>query len=291
MKPAKYIFYILLTLLSIGCANNYQKFYVQRIPSNELTNLDLLKSDQTPNVFSTDNINRDVNILRSKRYLVIGTSEFNAQFENIDNAKEVAKSIGATIVLLSSTYTNTQSAVVPFFLPNTSTTTSSGIVSAPYAPSATYSGTSTTYGTSVVPFVVNNRRYDQIAVYFAQSKIKPKVGIYFNDLSDKERKEFGQNTGVIVQTVIENSPAFLANIINGDLITKIDGNEVVNTSTLLKELSNKRIGEKISFTIVRNGKLVQVSLITSDSYNWNEKKSIRSRLLPYIFVFCQHNGG
>jgi S1-C subfamily serine protease len=89
----------------------------------------------------------------------------------------------------------------------------------------------------------------------------------FSDLTDKERKEYGQNTGVIIQTVIENSPAFLANIINGDLILKFDNNDVVNTNSLMKLIGDKKLGEKVSFTLIRNGKVIDISLITSDSYN------------------------
>jgi membrane-associated protease RseP (regulator of RpoE activity) len=267
MKILKFIFYIFSCIVLSGCANNYQKFYVQRIPSGDLNNLNLLKKDQIPNIYTSNNLNRDINALRSKRYSVIGTSEFNAQFEKTDNAIDVAKSIGATIVLISNTYTDTQSAVVPFFMPNTTTTTTTGMISSPYSSPSTFSGTSTAYGTSVVPFVVNNRRYDQVAVYFAQSNVKPKVGIFFNDLTDKERKEYGQNTGVVIQTVIENSPAFLANIVNGDLILKFDNRDVVNSNNLIKLIGDKKLGEKISFTLLRNGKMIEISLTTSDSYN------------------------
>jgi len=267
MKILKFISYAFFVVVLTGCANNYQKFYVQRIPSNQLNNLNLLKKDQVPALYTSNNLNRDINALRGKRFAVIGSSEFNAKFENTDNAIEVAKSIGATIVLITNSYTDTQSAVVPFFLPNTSTTTTSGMIGSPYGSPSTFSGTSTTYGTSVVPFVVNNRRYDQIAVYLAQSNIKPKVGIYFNDLTDKERKEYGQNTGVIVQTVIENSPAFLANIVNGDLILKLDNKEVVNSINLTKLIEDKKVGDKVSFTLLRSGKIVDITLTTSDSYN------------------------
>ncbi len=266
-KNMKLILCIFSFIALTGCANNYQKFYVQRIPSNEIKNLNLLKNEQTPIIYTSNNLNRDINALRSKRYAVIGTSEFNAQIEKTDNAIDVAKSIGATIVLISNTYTDTQSAVVPFFLPNTTTTTTTGMITSPNSFPSTFSGTSTAYGTSVVPFVVNNRRYDQTAVYLAQSSIKPKVGIFFNDLTDKERKEYGQNTGVVVQTVVENSPAFLANIINGDLILKIDNKDVINSNNLVKLIGEKKLGDKVSFTLIRNGNTIEISLITSDSYN------------------------
>lgn len=267
MKILKLIFCTFSFIVLTGCANNYQKFYVQKIPSGDLNNLNLLKKDQAPKIYSTNDIKKDINALRSKRYVVIGTSEFNAQFEKTDKAIDVAKSIGATIVLVNNTYTDTQSAVVPFFLPNTTTTTTTGMISSPYNSPSTFSGTSTAYGTSVVPFIVNNRRYDQVAVYFAQSNIKPKVGILFNDLTDKERKEYGQNTGVIIMTVIENSPAFLANIVNGDLILKFDNKDVVNSNNLVKLIGEKKLDEKATFTLIRNGKIVEISLITSDSYN------------------------
>jgi hypothetical protein len=267
MKKLKFLFYTLSFIVLTGCANNYQKFYVQKIPSGDLNNLNLLKKDQVPNIYSTNDLKKDINALRSKRYAVIGTSEFNAQFEKTDNAIDVAKSIGATVVLITNSYTNTQSAVVPFFLPNTTTTTTTGMISSPYSAPSTFSGTSTAYGSTMMPFIVNNRRYDQTAVYLAQYNTKPKIGIMFSDLTDKERKEYGQNTGVIIQTVIENSPAFLANIINGDLILKFDNNDVVNTNSLMKLIGDKKLGEKVSFTLIRNGKVIDISLITSDSYN------------------------
>lgn len=250
-----------------GCANNYQKFYVQRAPAQEIKNLELLKSSQEPSIFSTNNLDRDLNILRAKRYVVIGSSEFNAQLENTNNAIDVAKSVGATIVLLSSAYTNTQTSVVPFFMPNTTSSTTSGMISNPYGATSNFSGTTTTYGTAVVPVTVNNRRYDQVAVYLAKSQVKPKIGIFFNDLTDKERKAFGQNTGVMVVTVVENSPAFLANIINGDLIIKYNGTDVVNSDGLRKLIDTNNLGEKITFTVIRNGKIQDISLITSNTYN------------------------
>ena len=103
------IILIFLVFFVGGCATSgYKQFYQQYIDVKTLPDLEVLRLGQEPQVYGTDNFDRDIAILRAKRYIVIGASSFNGGHENTKNAATQAKSIGATIVLTNSQYTDTR---------------------------------------------------------------------------------------------------------------------------------------------------------------------------------------
>jgi S1-C subfamily serine protease len=61
----------------------------------------------------------------------------------------------------------------------------------------------------------------------------------------------GAITGVHVQGVVEESPAARAGLQVGDLITAIDGQEIVNPRSLVARIQEKDPGERIRLTVQR----------------------------------------
>lgn len=259
---------LLVTIALSGCATSgYKQFYKPYVDAKTLPQVQLLAEGQEPQVFGTDNFDRDILILQSKGYLLIGQSAFNGGYEDTKNAAEQAKIIGATIVLVSSKYTNTQTTTSPLFLPDNKTTYHSGTASGSTSynsaysgylgnsnTNATYSGTSTTYGTKVVPITTQQRRYDQNAVYFVKSTKKLKIGIKISDLTPEQRATLERNTGVVIKVVFEDSPAFYSNILVGDVLIEFDGQLVKNAQHALKliqDISPEKTFSK--FTVIRNG--------------------------------------
>jgi serine protease Do len=265
----KIIVLSLVILFLTGCAQSgYKKFYNPYVDAKTLPDIELLTQGQEPKVFGTDNFDRDILTLRAKLYIPIGYSSFNGSYEDTKNASAQAKRIGATIVLVNSKYTNTQTTTSTLFLPDNKTTYHSGNASANTTynnsnggylgnsnANAAYSGTSTTYGTKAVPITSHQRRYDQNAVYLVKSTRKPKFGISFNDLNPAQRTDLERNTGVFIIVVIEDSPAFFANVIAGDVLIAVDGHQVINTKQAKRLMGSVSSASSSSeLTIIRKGK-------------------------------------
>jgi hypothetical protein len=251
---------MVLALLLTACASGYQQFYKPYIEPNNLTDVELLQPGEEPKVYGTNDFDKDIRILRSKMYIPIGYSSFNGKYEDESMVKAQAKRVGATVVLVNSQYTNTQTSTAPLFIPNSSTTYSSGSV---YGGGiyGGYSGSSTTYGTTVVPITTQQRRYDQTAVFFVKSTKKLKFGVFINNLNDAQRRELERNTGAVIEIVVEESPAFYSNVLPGDILIMVNGVNVRDAKHALDlmEKVNPNDGAA-TFTVIRNGKKKEISI-------------------------------
>ncbi|MDR0885966.1 MAG: trypsin-like peptidase domain-containing protein [Clostridiales Family XIII bacterium] len=73
--------------------------------------------------------------------------------------------------------------------------------------------------------------------------------------------------GAYVQAVSEDSPAGLAGLKVGDVITKIEGKELETSSALIKSLLGYKPGDKVKLEVQRDGSTIEldVSLASQDS--------------------------
>jgi len=234
---------------------------------------EIIQEGQEPQVYGTDNFERDIRALRAKKYVALGYSSFNGDYEDIKNAQAQAKRVGATIVLVNSKYTNTQTTTSTLFLPDNKTTYHSGSTNA-YSTynnnyggygnvntNTTYSGISTTYGTKAVPITSHQRRFDQTAVYMIKINQKMRIGAYLQDLTPEMRSQHERNTGAFVDIVFEDSAAFYSNILPGDVVISIDGDLVKNTKhaqELMAKVPSTATSSKLE--IIRKGqkKIVEI---------------------------------
>lgn len=247
----------LLALLSImiltSCANPYAQFYRGQPDARTLVQYE--PSAEPLKVYTTDNFDRDIRVLVTKGYFVIGNSSFNAGGNAVTEAQlqEQAKRVGAQVVLVASQYTNTVSGAVPLVLPNNTTSYSSGTATAygsgGYA-TAYGSGTTTTYGTQTVMMPYQTQRFDFGAVYLAKGK--QRVGLYPKPLDDETRKTLGTNKGLIVDLVVEGSPAFMADVLPGDILVSVAGQPVYSLEQYITLLGTLE-GKPVAFEILRNG--------------------------------------
>jgi len=123
-----------------------------------------------------------------------------------------------TTTTQTSTITQTSTATVT--TPTTTTSYSTGTATAygSRGPVTAYgSGTTTTYGstTNYVPITV--QRVDYGAVYFVKQRFG--LGVFIRDLNDSERQDLQTNRGVAVRLVVDDTPAYNADILVGDVIT------------------------------------------------------------------------
>jgi membrane-associated protease RseP (regulator of RpoE activity) len=116
------------------------------------------------------------------------------------------------------------------------------------------SGTTTTYGsqTTYVPITVH--RSDYGALFFIKRRFT--LGAFTRDLNDSERQEHQTNKGVVVRLVADNTPAFDADILVGDVVTAIDGVSVQNSDSF-RDLQREKRGKQALISILRRGQRLE----------------------------------
>lgn len=278
-----------LVLTGSGCATNP---YTQYYQASKATNIpSLLPYSGKTQVFSTtkDSVRRNVDDLMRRGYVAIG----QASFEGGDNYTEQqileqAKAVGADIVLAMGEFAGVQQMVVPYVTVTpgqTSTTYSSGSASAnisgnsqttyqtPYglvnasgagsaSGHASYSGTSTTttsptFQTQMVPVTVN--RYSYSAGFFRRRTYM--FGAYYDAIPTELRQTLQRNAGVIVLLVVDNTPAFRANLLPGDVIISFRGQEIQGPDAL-GDAYERAANEEVEVGVLRKSelKLIKVKI-------------------------------
>ena len=89
------------------------------------------------------------------------------------------------------------------------------------------------------------------------------IGITGVDLELYERQlgvDLKADNGVVVLEVAPNSSASKAKLQNGDVITKIDDQDIANMNSLKKALYKYKKGDKAKLAIVRNGEKAKVDI-------------------------------
>ena len=104
--------------------------------------------------------------------------------------------------------------------------------------SARYSETtvSTTYGTQVIPHARSIDRYDYFASYWV--KVAPgHFGAYVENLTSEQRAAVQRNRGASILAAVRNSPAFEADVLTGDIILSVDGEDVRDAQDFISRVS------------------------------------------------------
>ncbi len=119
----------------------------------------------------------------------------------------------------------------------------------------------------------------ETAVEYAEQLIngeeveRPALGIYMLDVSsayfDRNYyeiiREANVTSGVIVTDFEENSPAKQAGLEVGDIIVKVDGNDVPSNAYLRYYLYRHNVGDEMTLTIIRDGKEKDIKVMLTES--------------------------
>jgi serine protease Do len=94
-----------------------------------------------------------------------------------------------------------------------------------------------------------------------------RLGVYIEDVSGElgEYFEIPGGEGVLVEGVVEDSPAEEAGIKAGDIIYKIDGKEICCTEELVKAISKMETDEETPIVLIRKGDQVTVHAVVEES--------------------------
>ncbi len=77
------------------------------------------------------------------------------------------------------------------------------------------------------------------------------VGVKTLDMPEAAKQEYKVDNGIYVNEVIEDSPAFEAGILSGDIILQIDDNSVVNTNSFFNLISTYVPEDEVQIKILR----------------------------------------
>jgi len=86
-------------------------------------------------------------------------------------------------------------------------------------------------------------------------------------------------SGAIVNNIYENSPAGIAGLLPGDLIIKVDNEEVSDYKHFTRAVGDIRAGETIELTVIRNSKQIMLSALIAS----RKKKEELIELYDYIW--------
>jgi len=94
--------------------------------------------------------------------------------------------------------------------------------------------------------------------------VRPWVGIGLQDLTPELMKPFGvaEKEGALVSQVFEGSPAEKSGLKAGDIVADIDGTKIKTSQDVVREVLKKRVGEKVTFVVLREGKQLEISVTT-----------------------------
>ena len=93
------------------------------------------------------------------------------------------------------------------------------------------------------------------------------LGVVMQNLTPELSKAFGMDLqqGVVISQVIEHSAAKKAGMKVGDVVEKIDGKTVKSASQMRNMVGMMRVGQKMSITVIRNGKEMHLNAIIQNA--------------------------
>jgi hypothetical protein len=253
--------FVFLNLM--GCAvNGFEKYYAPRLGIEALRPR-LLPATGAPSVYTySDTPKEDVLRAQEAGYVQLGTSNFYGPPKTMTSSELLtqAKNVGASMVLIHSQYKDTISGSIPYTVanpPQISTVNTSGTVNAygtgGYA-TGNYSGQSTITspgGTTTYNMPYSVSRNDMVATFWA--KLDPatiRLGVIYAPLPAEVRTRLERNTGLIAIGIIQQSPAFRANILRGDILLKIGGEDVVDVPSFDAQI-HKFAGQTVKIELIR----------------------------------------
>ena len=103
------------------------------------------------------------------------------------------------------------------------------------------------------------------------------LGAEVSGLSEQEAKDLGVPlVGSFVSSIFKDSPADRAGILPGDFITKIDGQDVKDTPTLVQIVGDLPVGKGAEFQILRQGQKVTKTVTIQERVKESEIPKLRT---------------
>lgn len=102
----------------------------------------------------------------------------------------------------------------------------------------------------------------------------PFIGAELADVTDAMAKQLGMDKaeGSIVSNVYYNSPAYLGDLKQFDVIIGIDGKVYNNTQDLIAAIKKRAVGDGVQLNIIRKGAKMDLTVTIGDRNKFNAEK-------------------
>ena len=107
-----------------------------------------------------------------------------------------------------------------------------------------------------------------------QTVKRPYIGIIGTTVDESTIQRYNFPKGVYVRTIEEDSPASQADIKVGDIITKINGEEISSIEQLNRLKNKHAIGDTITLTLIRNGEEKETEVTLQETPDVTEETAI-----------------
>jgi hypothetical protein len=205
---------------------------------------DIIISKSPPQVNLSYDLDADLKHAFEDGYLVLGVSSWVGRTQDPKNVSRFAKKINASIAFVHLRYIETVSGGTQVMM--------MPIIGG-------YGGM--IGGAHPVSF----DKYEQTTYFLA--KVKPEsigLGIHFDPLTPIQARAIGSGKGLSIKAVVRGAPAFDADIIAGDIILTIAGQDVSTADRLIRTKVDCA-GQTVPVEIIRNGQpqILQITMPTA----------------------------
>jgi serine protease Do len=267
---ARVIGSIIILFVLGGCAvNQFKENYqsqLERWPSGEATRL--LPFEGKLKLVTSTNMRSDALRMMENGYLLLGRSKFRGEQVNLKSSEAVAKELGASVVMVEEKFATSETSAVPMseWIPariDTVTETWT-ITQGPNAGQVIERQTTQEvqgeFRTTYIPETIDY--YDYAATYWARSK-PPIFGVLVRAMTDEDRQRAQINRGVVVRAVIKDSPAFAADMLQGDIITQVAGVTITDPDRFFDTVI-ANTGKQVTVELNRKGEAKTITLQIRD---------------------------
>jgi serine protease Do len=95
--------------------------------------------------------------------------------------------------------------------------------------------------------------------------VRPWIGVSMMELNPELAKHIGlapDTKGIVIAQVMENSPAYKAGLMQGDVIRKIDGTPILKPEGIQQAIRARELHSTIMMDILRNGHPISVGVVS-----------------------------
>ncbi|WP_054955913.1 S1C family serine protease [Paenibacillus dakarensis] len=127
-----------------------------------------------------------------------------------------------------------------------------------------------------IGFAIPSKTISEVLDYLKNNKEVPKepvpfIGASLGTLTPQVSQQLGTDVteGSFVDSVVFRSPAYEADLRQYDIVTGADGTKYATAQDLIEFIQSKKVGDKITLNVVRNGKKLDLPITIGDRNEFN----------------------
>jgi hypothetical protein len=228
-------------------------------------------SDGPAKVMMSSDLDADTEDMTLRGYALVGYAAASGSAIRLDAIRERSNSLGAEKVLV---HTRSTGVDVEYQAVTTYSRGGVGVGFTNAWGSGTYGSWTASAktriaqpGISQTEFVPFSQRRFQTQALFWRKRLPGPFGMFTAKIPLTLRASLQRNTGAFVFAIEDDSPAFFANILPGDLVIGVDGEEIRAPSELATAASQKA-SATIVFQLLRGGEVLNVSVAPQQPRQW-----------------------